>query len=76
MRAVVLEAPGPPEALQIRASRYYITRALIGQQVSLQIDATDRTFVVHEGQKVKRIAIAGTLRGRVPFAQFVELLCE
>jgi transposase InsO family protein len=55
---------------------YYVTRALIGQTVSLQIDATDRTLVVkQDGQEVKRVAIKGTGRGRVPFAQFVEMLC-
>jgi len=61
----------------VGAGRYYITRALVGKHVTLQIDASDRTFVVeHEGEKVKRVSIAGTGRGRVPFAQFVALLCE
>jgi hypothetical protein len=42
----------------------------------LQIDATDRTLVIaHDGQEVKRVPIQGMGRGRVPFAQFVELLC-
>jgi transposase InsO family protein len=60
----------------VGTGRYYLTRALIGQTVTLQIDATDRTLVVaHNGQEVKRVAIAGSGRGRVPFAQFVELLC-
>jgi transposase InsO family protein len=64
-------------SVTIGTGRYYITRALIGQQVTLQRDATDRTFVVaHDGQEVKRVPIQGTGRGRVPFAQFVELLCE
>jgi transposase InsO family protein len=64
-------------SVTIGAGRYYITRALIGMQVTLQIDAAARTFVVaHEGQEVKRVPIQGTGRGRVPFAQFVELLCE
>jgi hypothetical protein len=63
-------------SVTVGAGRYYLTRALRGQQVTLQIDATDRTLVVtHDGQEVKRVAIAGTGRGRVPFAQFVELLC-
>lgn len=64
-------------SVTIGTGRYYITRALRGQHVTLQIDATDRTLVVeHDGQEVKRVPIAGTGRGRVPFAQFVELLCE
>jgi Integrase core domain len=62
-------------SVTIGTGRYYITQALRGQQVSLQIDATDRTLVVtHEGQEVKRVPIQGTGRGRVPFEQFVELL--
>jgi transposase InsO family protein len=63
-------------SVTVGAGRYYLTQALRGQQVILQIDATDRTMVVtHNGQEVKRVAIKGTGRGRVPFAQFVELLC-
>jgi hypothetical protein len=57
-------------------SRYYVTQALVGQQVRMQIDAKDRTMVVmHNGQEVKRMPIKGSGRGRVPFAQFVEELC-
>ncbi len=64
-------------SVTIGASSYYTAQALVGQYVTLRIDATDRTLVVeHDGQEVKRVAIAGTGRGRVPFAQFVELLCE
>jgi len=64
-------------SVTIGTGRYYITRALIGHHVTLQIDATDRTLVdEHDGQEVKRVAIQGTGHGRVPFAQFVELLCE
>jgi transposase InsO family protein len=63
-------------SVTVGAGRYYLTQALIGQQVILQIDASDRRLVVmHNGQEVKRVAIAGMGRGRVPFAQFVELLC-
>ncbi len=60
----------------VGAGRYYLTQARRGQQVIVQIDAPDRTLVVtHTGQEVKRVAIVGRGRGRVPFAQFVELLC-
>ena len=64
-------------SVSVGAGRYYVTQALRGQQVIVQIDATDRTMVVmHNDQEVKRVAIVGSGRGRVPFAEFVELLCE
>jgi transposase InsO family protein len=64
-------------SVTVGTGRYYTTQALVGQYVTLRIDATDRTMVVeHEKEEVKRIAIKGTGRGRVPFGQFVELLCE
>lgn len=57
-------------------TRYYATQALIGQEVTLQIDASDRTLVMrYEGQELKRVPIVGSGRGRMPFAQFVEQLC-
>ncbi len=63
-------------SVTVGAGRYYLTQALRGRQVIVQIDASDRTLVVmHNGQEVKRVAIQGSGRGRVPFAQFVELLC-
>jgi transposase InsO family protein len=63
-------------SVTVGTGRYYITQALIGQQVGMQIDASDRTMVVrHNGQEVKRLPIKGSGRGRVPFAQFVEELC-
>jgi transposase InsO family protein len=63
-------------SVTVGTGRYYVTQALRGQTVSLQIDATDRTLVItHNGQEVKRVAIVGSGRSRVPFAQFVELLC-
>jgi len=64
-------------SVTIGASSYYTAQALVGQYVTLRIDASDRTLVVeHDGQEVKRVPLKGTGRGRVPFAQFVELLCE
>lgn len=63
-------------SVSVGSGRYYLTRALIGQEVILQVDARDRTMVVlHNEQEVKRLAIAGSGRGRVSFEQFVELLC-
>jgi hypothetical protein len=56
---------------------YYISQALVGKYVTLRIEASDRTFVVeHEGEEVKRLAIQGTGQGAVPFASFVEQLCQ
>lgn len=56
---------------------YYISQALVGKYVTLRIEASDRTFVVeHEGQEVKRLPIQGTGQGAVPFASFVEQLCQ
>ncbi len=64
-------------SVTVGTGRYYIKQALVGQQVTLQIDARDRTMVVvHNDQEVKRVPIQGTGRGRVSFAQFVEELCE
>jgi hypothetical protein len=64
-------------SVRVGAGRYYTTQALRGKYVTLRIDASDRTFVVeHEGVEVKRLAIQGIGRGRIPFAQFVELLCS
>ena len=63
-------------SVSVGAGRYYVTQALRGQQVTLQIDASDRTLVVwHNGQEIKRVPIQGSGRGRMPFGQFVDLLC-
>ena len=63
-------------SVTVGAGRYYTTRALVGKYVTVHLDATDRSFVIEdERQEVKRVPIQGTGRGRVPFAQFVELLC-
>src|SRR5262249_10348416 len=52
-------------SVTVGAGRYYLTQALRGQQVTLQIDATDRTLVVtHDGQEGKRAAVAGRGGGR------------
>jgi transposase InsO family protein len=63
-------------SVTVGTGRYYIKQALVGQQVTLRIDAKDRTMVVvHNEQEVKRLVIQGTGRGRMTFAQFVEELC-
>jgi len=64
-------------SVTVGTGRYYTKQALVGQYVTLRIDASDRTMVIEqEGAEVKRVPIAGTGRGRVRFEQFVELLCE
>jgi len=64
-------------SVRVGTTRYYVTQALRGQEVTLQIDASDRTMVVlHEGKEVKRVPIQGTGRGRMPFGAFVEMLCQ
>jgi hypothetical protein len=63
-------------SVTIGTGRYFVRKALIGKHVLLRVSAADRSFVIeHEGQEVKRVAIQGTGRGRLPFEQFVELLC-
>jgi transposase InsO family protein len=55
---------------------YYTTTSVVGQYVTLRVDAATRTFVVeHEGHEVKRVSIRGTGQGRMPFETFVEQLC-
>jgi transposase InsO family protein len=64
-------------SVTVGMTRYYVTQALRGQEVTLQIDASDRTMVViHAGKEVKRVPIRGTGRGRMAFAAFVEQLCS
>jgi hypothetical protein len=56
---------------------YYATRALVGKEVTLRLDATARQFVIEdEGKEVKRVPIQGVGQGPVPFATFVEQLCQ
>lgn len=62
-------------SVSIGAGRYYVSQALVGKHVTLQVSASDRSYVItYEGQEVKRVAIQGTGRGRLPFDQFVDLL--
>ena len=64
-------------SVTVGTGRYYVSAALRGQEVTLQIDASERTMVMlHDGKEVKRAPIAGVGRGRMPFGEFVELLCE
>lgn len=63
-------------SVTVGTGRYYLPKVLAGQQVRMQIDASDRMMVAwHNQQEVKRTPIQGSGRGRMPFAQFVEELC-
>jgi hypothetical protein len=64
-------------SVTVGGGRYYVTQSLRGQEVTLQIDASDRTMVIlHEGKEIKRVPVQGSGRGRMPFAAFVEQLCS
>lgn len=66
----------PNTSVSIDEGIYYVTTALIGQYVTLRLEAATRSFVVeHEGREIKRVPIHGTGQGRLPFATFVEQLC-
>ena len=57
--------------------RYYATQELVGKYVTLRIEAATRSLLIeYEGQEYKRVAIQGTGLGRIPFATFVERLCQ
>lgn len=57
--------------------RYYVNRDLVGQQVTLIVQASDRTLrIEHRGKEVRRVPLQGTGRGPCSFEQFVEQLCE
>ncbi len=64
-------------SVKLDSQRYYVSRELVGQQVTLIINATDRTLIIeHAGQEVRRVPLQGTGRGPCSFEQFVEQLCE
>lgn len=57
--------------------RYYVNRELVGQQVMLIVEASDRTLrIEHKGKEVRRVPLQGIGRGHCSFEQFVEQLCE
>lgn len=67
----------PSAEVKLEAQRYYVNRSLIGQQVTLIINAEDRTLSIeHAGQEIRRVPLQGTGQPRCSFEQFVEQLCE
>jgi hypothetical protein len=64
-------------SVKLDSQRYYVSRELVGQQVTLIISAADRTLVIeHAGREVRRVPLQGTGRAPCPFEQFVAQLCE
>jgi transposase InsO family protein len=64
-------------SVQLDLQRYYTKRELVGKYVTLQIEASSRTLVIEQGgQAIKRVPIRGTSNQRLPFAEFVERLCD
>lgn len=64
-------------SVKLDTQRYYATQALVGQRVTLVINAAERTLVIeHAGKELKRVPIQGTGQPVCSFAQFVEQLCE
>jgi transposase InsO family protein len=56
---------------------YYINQQLVGQYVTLRVDAAQRVFVVeHAGAVVKQVPIKGLVGEHLPFATYVTYLCE
>jgi Integrase core domain len=55
---------------------YYLSQTLVGQYVTLRVDAAAREFVVeHHDREVKRVTINGLGSGPLPFAAYVERMC-
>lgn len=64
-------------AVKLDTQRYFVSQELVGQQVTLIINAADRTLVIeHRGTEVKRVPLQGLGQPACPFEQFVEQLCE
>jgi hypothetical protein len=64
-------------SVSVDERRYYLSKEVVGQYVSLRIDASSRSFVAeHAGVVSKQIAIRGTGKGLLPFDRFVKQLCH
>lgn len=63
--------------VKLETQRYYISAALVGQQVTLVVRAGERALVVEQaGVELKRLPIQGTGQPACGFEQFVGQLCE
>jgi integrase-like protein len=63
--------------VQVDEASYSLTQHLVGQYVTLRVDAAQRAFVVeHAGQVVKQLPIKGLVGEHMPFDAFLALMCE
>jgi hypothetical protein len=63
--------------VRVDEALYYINRPLVGQYVTLRVDAAARAFVVeHAGAEVKRLPIKGLVGKPLPFDASLASLCE
>lgn len=64
-------------SVKLDTQRYYVNRELIGQQVTLIVNAAERALVIeHTGKEIRRVPLQGTGMAPCSFEQFVEQLCE
>jgi hypothetical protein len=64
-------------SVQVDEARYYLTQPLVGQYVTLRVDAAQRAFVVEQaGAVVKLVPIKGLVGKRMPFAAYISYMCE
>jgi hypothetical protein len=62
--------------ISVDDERYYITQALVGNYVTLRVDAAAGELVVeHQQQEVKRLAIKGLGSGPMSFDAYIEQMC-
>jgi hypothetical protein len=63
-------------SVSVDDERYYISQALVGQQITLRVDATSGEFVVEQQEKeVKRLPIKGLGSRPLPFDAYVARMC-
>jgi hypothetical protein len=66
----------PGGRVSVADQPYYVKMPLLGQQITLRVDAQAGQFVVESGdQDVQRLAIKGLGLGMLPFTTFVQRLC-
>jgi hypothetical protein len=64
-------------SVRLDSQRYYVSRTLVGQHVTLIIHAADRSLIIeHKGKEVRRVPLQGTGKPPCSFEQFVDQLCE
>jgi len=56
---------------------YYVKQALAGQYIDVSLDASQQELVIwHQHQPIKRLAIKGLHKTRMPFEEFVTLMAQ